>query len=314
MALVAPVFPGTTRVGFVGLGVMGSPMCGHLLAAGYSVTVFTRTANKAEALLQRGAVWAPSAAAVAAASDVLCLMAGYPADVEALADEALPELRPGSLLVDFTSSSPALARHIAAGCRARGCHSVDAPVTGGDVGAREARLAILCGGEAEAFAALQPLLRLLGTPHHLGAAGSGQSAKLANQVVIASTMVGLCEGLLFAHEAGLDVDNWLAAVRGGAAGSRSMELYAPRLRGRDFGPGFFVKHFIKDLRLVLEECTRSRLSLPGVALAHSLYQAVLAQREGAGGELGTQALLLALEALNCRQTPEAVAHPKPVAG
>ena len=290
--------PGVTRVGFLGTGVMGSPMAGHLLKAGYSVTVHTRNKDKAETLLQQGAVWGASPAEVAASSDVLCLMLGFPADVKMVTDACLPVMRPGAVLVDFTSSAPALARDIAAVASARGCFALDAPVTGGDVGAREARLSLLCGGEPAVFDAMQPLLKLLGTPHLLGGPGAGQSAKLGNQIAIATCMVGLCESLLFVSQSGLDVDAWLAAVRGGAAGSRSMELYVPRLRVRDFAPGFYVKHFIKDLGLCIDECTRMKLSLPGLAMAHSLYVSVSAQNHGTGGELGTQALLLALESLN----------------
>jgi 3-hydroxyisobutyrate dehydrogenase len=290
--------PGVTRVGFLGTGVMGAPMAGHLLRAGYTVTVHTRNKAKAETLLEQGAAWGASPAEVAASSDVLCLMLGFPADVKQVTDAVLPVLRPGAVLIDFTSSAPALARDISGVAASRGCFSLDAPVTGGDVGAREARLAILCGGEPAVFDAVQPLLQLLGTPHLLGGPGAGQSAKLANQIAIATCMVGLCESLLFAHSSGLDVDAWLTAVRGGAAGSRSMELYVPRLRVRDFAPGFYVKHFVKDLGMCIEECSRMRLSLPGLQLAHSLYVAVSAQQHGTGGELGTQALLLALESLN----------------
>ncbi len=170
-------------------------MCSHLLAAGYAVSVHTRSQAKAQPLVEAGAHWAASPADLAARSDVVCVMVGYPADVASVVDAVLPSLRTGCFLVDFTSSSPALARDIAARAAAQGCHALDAPVTGGDVGAREARLAILCGGDAAAFAALQPLLRLLGTPHLLGAAGSGQAAKLANQVAIATCMIGLCEVL-----------------------------------------------------------------------------------------------------------------------
>jgi len=295
--------PQTTRVGFIGTGIMGGSMAGHLLSAGYQLSIYTRTRAKADALVSRGASYQESAQAVAARSDVLFLIVGFPEDVRQVLlglDGALSSLSPGAIVVDCTTSSPALAREIAAAAAARGCHAIDSPVSGGDAGARAATLSLMVGGERAAFDAVAPMLRVLGVPHYLGPAGAGQSCKAANQITIASTMVGLCEGLLFAHASGLDLDVYLNAIRGGAAGSRSLELYAPRLRKGDMQPGFLVKHFLKDLRIALDEAARMRLALPGLALAQQLYTTLAAHGEE---ELGTQALMLALERLNNVKLP-----------
>jgi 3-hydroxyisobutyrate dehydrogenase-like beta-hydroxyacid dehydrogenase len=302
-SLPALAAPGKTRIGFVGTGIMGSSMCGHLLAAGYETAVFTRTRAKADALVAKGATFEADARAVAARSDVLFLIVGFPEDVRAVllgSEGALSALAPRSIVVDCTTSSPALAREIAAAASARGCHALDSPVSGGDAGARNATLSLMVGGERAAFDAVEPLLRTLGTPHYLGPAGAGQHCKAGNQIVIASTMVGLCEGLVYAHAAGLDLDAYLTAIRGGAAGSRSLELYAPRLRKGDMQPGFLVKHFLKDLRIALDECNRMRLALPGLALAQQLYAALAAHGDE---ELGTQALVLTLERMNNIKLP-----------
>ncbi|KAL2609473.1 hypothetical protein R1flu_028046 [Riccia fluitans] len=292
------IVPGQTRVGWIGTGVMGQAMCGHIMAAGYRVSVFNRTASKAQDLVSKGATLAESPLAVAEQSDVVFTIVGYPADVrEVILGEKgiLKGLKPGGIVVDMTTSQPSLAREISSAAKERSCESVDAPVSGGDKGAKAGTLAIMVGGEKKIFDSLAPLFNCMGSPTYMGPAGSGQSCKLANQVTIASTMVGLVEGMLYAQKAGLNVDTFLQAISGGAAGSKSLELYAGRIRSRDFAPGFYVDHFVKDLGIALEECKDMELRLPGLALAQQLYVSLRSHGEGV---LGTQALILALERLN----------------
>ena len=293
------ISPETTRLGWIGTGVMGSSMCGHLLEAGYAVVVHSRTRERAESLLARGAVWAASAAEVAAEADVVFTMVGFPADVRQVVlgpDGALSRARPGAVLVDMTTSEPSLAREIEDAARARGVESVDAPVSGGDVGARNAALSIMVGGDPATVGRLRPLFDLLGkTIVHQGPSGAGQHTKMVNQILIATGMIGVCEALLYAYRAGLDLENALASVSGGAAGSWSLSNYAPRMLKGDFEPGFFVEHFIKDMEIALAEARRLNLALPGLALAHELYLALRAQ---GGGRKGTQALILALAKLS----------------
>jgi 3-hydroxyisobutyrate dehydrogenase len=299
MTPVALASPGQTRIGWIGTGVMGSSMCGHLLTAGFSATVFNRSRAKAEPLLARGAAWADSPRAVAAASDVVFTIVGYPQDVRSVVlgeDGALSGCRPGSVLVDMTTSEPSLAVEIAAAARHRGAWSLDAPVSGGDVGAREARLSIMIGGEAEVVEALRPCWQALGkTIVRQGGPGAGQHAKMVNQVLIASNMVGVCEALLYAYRAGLDLPTVLEAVASGAAGSWSLSNLGPRIIANNFAPGFFVEHFIKDLGIALAEARRLGLALPGLALAQQLYVALAAQGHPRSG---TQALALALAGLS----------------
>jgi 3-hydroxyisobutyrate dehydrogenase len=296
---VAAIGPGATRIGWIGLGVMGAPMCGHLLAAGYDVTLTTRTRARAEALLARGAVWADTPRQVALASDVVFSMVGFPRDVREVVlgpEGALAGAQDGATLVDMTTSEPGLAVEIADLARERGVHAVDAPVSGGDVGAREARLSIMVGGEPRVVEALRPCLEVLGrSVVHQGGAGAGQHAKMVNQTLIASNMVGVCEGLLYAYRAGLDPEAVLASVSTGAAGSWSLSNLAPRIVAGDFAPGFFVAHFVKDMGIALAEAERMGLALPGLALARQLYVALMARGQGRSG---TQALVLALAALS----------------
>ncbi|MBX3025989.1 NAD(P)-dependent oxidoreductase [bacterium] len=295
---------GGPRIGWIGTGVMGAAMCGHLVARGHAVTVFTRTAERAAPLLARGARWAASPRAVAAQSDVVFTMVGFPDDVREVvlgADGTLAGAAAGAVLVDMTTSEPALAREIEAAARARGVASLDAPVSGGDVGAREARLSIMVGGEEAALARVRPLLACLGTTIvRQGPAGSGQHAKMVNQILIASNMVAIAEGLLYAHRAGLDLATVLASVSGGAASSFGLTTYVPRVLAGDFAPGFFVDHFVKDMGIALAEARRMRLALPGLALAESLYVALQAQGHGRSG---TQALVLALASLSNSDWP-----------
>ncbi|HVH17050.1 MAG TPA: NAD(P)-dependent oxidoreductase [Myxococcota bacterium] len=290
---------GRTRIGWIGLGVMGASMCGHLRDAGYAVTATTRSKEKAEPLLARGVTWAETPRDVAELSDVVFSMVGYPRDVR---DVVLGErgvlagLRAGGVLVDMTTSQPALAVEIAEAARARGACALDAPVSGGDVGAREARLSIMVGGDAAAVAAVMPCLERMGkTIVHQGGPGAGQHTKLVNQTLIAANMVGVCEALLYAYRAGLDLEAVLRSVGSGAAGSWSLANLAPRMLKNDFAPGFFVEHFVKDMGLALDEATRMGVAMPGLGLARSLYVALIAQGHARSG---TQALVLALAKLS----------------
>jgi 3-hydroxyisobutyrate dehydrogenase len=284
------------RIGWIGTGIMGASMCGHLMAAGHRATVFTRTRSRAEPLLARGAVWADTPRAVAAAADVIFTMVGHPADVREVilgADGVLAGAARGTVLVDMSTSEPALAREIAANAAARGVASLDAPVSGGDVGAREARLSIMVGGDPATFERVRPLFERMGTTIvHQGPPGSGQHTKMVNQILIATGMIGVCEALLYARRSGLDVATVLASVSGGAAGSWSLTNYVPRIEKGDLAPGFMIEHFVKDMKIALTESKRMGLTLPGLALAERLYASLLAEGHG---RKGIQALLLALD-------------------
>lgn len=287
------------KIGWIGTGVMGAAMAGRLLAAGHALAVYNRSRERAKELLERGAAWKETPAAVAAASDVVFTMVGYPHDVEEviLAERGcLAGLGKGGIVCDMTTSSPALARRIAAAAKARGASALDAPVSGGDTGAREGTLSIFVGGDEEAFARLQPLFAVLGQKiHYFGGPGQGQAAKLANQIAVAGAMFGAAESLLFAREAGLDLAAWRELAGSGAGGSAALNGLGPRMLAHDWKPGFFIDHFVKDLGLCLEECRRMGLVLPGMALADALYRSLQAQ--GRGRE-GTQALIKGLAALS----------------
>ena len=296
---VNQVAPGKTKLGWIGVGVMGSSMCGHLMAKGFAVTVYNRSRGRVEALLAKGARWAESPKAVAEAADVVFTIVGYPADVRQVVlgpHGTLAGSKPGNILVDMTTSEPALAQEIAAEAAKRGVHSVDAPVSGGDIGAREARLSIMIGGEKEVVDALNPCWEAMGkTIVHQGPPGAGQHTKLLNQILIASNMLGVCEALLYGYRAGLDLKTVLQSVSSGAAGSWSLSNLGPRIIDNNFDPGFFVEHFIKDMGIALAEARRMNLSLPGLALANQLYIALAAQGHQRDG---TQALHLALASLS----------------
>ncbi|KAF5187693.1 2-hydroxy-3-oxopropionate reductase [Thalictrum thalictroides] len=290
--------PFNIKLGWIGTGVMGRSMCSHLIKAGYFVTIFTRTQSKAQSLIDMGARFAKSPLDVASNSDVVFSIVGYPSDVRSVhigPTGAVHGLKRGGILVDMTTSDPSLAVEIANAAAARGCVSIDAPVSGGDRGAKNGTLAIFAGGEEEVVKRLEPLFNCLGKVNYMGGSGKGQFAKLANQVTIASTMVGLVEGMMYAHKAGLDVELFLNAISTGAAGSKSLDLYGSRMLKRDFEAGFYVKHFVKDLGICLKECQNMGLALPGLALAQQLFVSLQAHGDG---DLGTQALLLSLERLN----------------
>jgi 3-hydroxyisobutyrate dehydrogenase len=287
------------RISWIGTGVMGRSMCGHLLAHGARVAVFTRTREKAQPLLDRGAVWADSPRAAAGQGDVVFTMLGFPADVRVVyfsENGLLADVRRNAVLVDMTTTEPSLAIEIAQAAAARGAAALDAPVSGGDVGAQNATLAIMVGGDVSALDRVRPLLEAMGrTIVHEGPPGTGQHTKMCNQIVIAGTMIGVCESLLYGARAGLDLNTMLQSIRGGAAGCWTLENLAPRVLKGNFDPGFMVDHFIKDMGIALDEAARMRLALPGLALVRQLYLAVAAQGHARSG---THALYLALKDLS----------------
>ena len=289
------VVPGVSRLGWIGTGVMGQSMCSHLIAKGFAVTVYNRSRGKAQPLLDRGAAWGATPKQVAQQSDVVFAIVGFPRDVREVflgAEGALAGSRPGTILVDMTTSEPSLAVEIAVAAKAKGVHAIDAPVSGGDIGAREARLSIMIGGDREVVEALQPCWEAMGkTIIHQGGPGAGQHTKMVNQTLIASNMIGVCEALLYAYKAGLDLPTVLQSVAPGAAGSWSLSNLGPRIIANNFDPGFFVEHFIKDMGIALDEANRMGLCLPGLALAKQLYVSLQAQGHGRDG---THALELAL--------------------
>lgn len=286
-------------------------MCGHVIAHGYPVTVYTRSRARADALLAAGARWADTPADVARRSDVVFSIVGLPADVRDVylgPQGVLSAARAGHIFVDMTTSQPALAVELDRAARGVGAAALDAPVSGGDVGARNAALSIMVGGDKGAFDAVLPLFQTMGKRIvHLGGPGAGQHTKMCNQIVIAGTMVGMCESLLYGYQAGLDVPAMIDVIRGGAAACWSLDNYGPRILRRDFAPGFFVEHFIKDMGIALAEAERMGIALPGLALAHQLY--VLTKARGHGRQ-GVQALMLALEEITrAGRAPEASPSP-----
>jgi 3-hydroxyisobutyrate dehydrogenase len=289
------IVPGTTRIGWIGTGVMGASMVGHLIKAGFSATVYNRSKSKADALITQGAKWADTPKQLAENSDVIFSIVGFPADVREVilgADGALAGCKAGAILVDMTTSEPSLAVEIYEAAKAKGVHSVDAPVSGGDIGAKNAALSIMVGGDKDVVDALTPCWNAMGkTLVHQGAAGAGQHTKAVNQVLIASNMIGVCEALLYGYKAGLDLPTVLKSVGSGAAGSWSLNNLGPRIMDNNFDPGFFVEHFIKDMGIALAEAKRMGLCLPGLALASQLYLSV---KSIGYGRHGTHALQLAL--------------------
>ncbi|HYS65934.1 MAG TPA: NAD(P)-dependent oxidoreductase [Paraburkholderia sp.] len=278
-------------IGFIGLGIMGASMAARLAAAGYPLHVYNRTRAKAEPLIEAGASWHASPAALAEASDIVITIVGTPADVRALYlgdDGLIMHARRDAVLIDMTTSSPQLAGELAAQAAARGVHMLDAPVSGGDIGAREGRLSIMVGGAADVLAQVDPVLRCLGTNIVLqGGPGAGQHTKLCNQIVIASTILGVCEGLAYAQSAGLDAQTVLNAISGGAAGGFQLNNMGPRIAKGDFAPGFFIEHFIKDMKIAHEEAAHMGRELPGLQLVRGLYGKLA---EEGHARSGTQAL------------------------
>jgi 3-hydroxyisobutyrate dehydrogenase len=283
------------RIVFMGLGIMGAPMAGHLLAAGHGLTIANRSRGpRVQALLDAGASWADTPAALAAASDVVITILGFPQDVEQVwlgADGLLAGAKPGTLLVDMTTSSPRLALRLAEVAAAKGCAALDAPVSGGEPGARNAALSIMVGGAAEDFARAEPVLARMGKAiRHMGGPGAGQHTKMANQIAIASAVMGVAEALSYARRAGLDGDAVVAALQPGAANSFQLTMLGPKMLAGDFAPGFMIKHFLKDLGIALSEAEAMGLALPGLLQARTLLERVAAEL---GGEAGTQAIFAA---------------------
>lgn len=280
------------RIGFIGTGVMGRSMARHLIDGGYPMAVHNRSADKAQELVERGAVWCDTPAAAAGRSDVVITMVGYPRDVEEVylgSNGIVEAMPPGGLAIDMTTSSPMLAVRIADAAAIRNIDVLDAPVSGGDRGAREGTLSIMVGGGEDAFERARPIFDRLGTTAVLqGASGAGQHTKMANQIAIAAGMVGVCEAMIYARRAGLDPFRVLGSIEHGAAGSWSLSNLMPRALRGDLDPGFFVKHFIKDMKIALDAAAEMGISLPGLALAEELYQKLA---EDGGADLGTQALL-----------------------
>jgi 3-hydroxyisobutyrate dehydrogenase len=277
-------------IGFIGTGVMGSGMVRQLLKSGYSVRVFNRTKAKAEPLIKDGAVWRDSVAELAKDADVIITIVGYPKDVEAIYFNGgiLDNAKAGATVIDMTTSSPELAIKIYEEAKAKGIAALDAPVSGGDIGARNGTLSIMVGGDEDAFQRMLPIFKAMGENIvYQGKAGSGQHTKMANQITIAANMLGVCEALAYAERAGLDPERVLASISNGAAASWSLSNLAPRMLKGDFAPGFYVKHFIKDMTIALESAAKMGLRAPGLALAKERYEA-LAERGEA--DSGTQAL------------------------
>lgn len=280
-----------TVIGFVGTGVMGKSMAGHLLRAGYRVMVYNRTKSKAQDLLDQGAQWAEKVAGLAAQCNLIITMVGYPKDVEEIYygnDGLIENAKPGTYLLDMTTSSPDLAVKIYQTAKGKGLYALDAPVSGGDVGAREARLSVMVGGDQEAFANVLPILNLMAVNIVLqGPAGAGQHTKMCNQIAIAATMMGICEAMGYAKKAGLDPDQVLKSIENGAAGSWSLSNLAPRMLAGNFAPGFYVKHFIKDMKIATESAQQMGMKTPALDLAIKLYEQLAAMGEE---NSGTQAL------------------------
>jgi 3-hydroxyisobutyrate dehydrogenase len=278
---------------------MGGSMCSHILHKGYPVVVNTRSKEKAHRLIEHGATWTDTPKEASEQSDIVFTIVGFPADVREVyygAHGLLSAARAGQIFVDMTTTEPTLAKEIYEAARAQGADAVDAPVSGGDVGARNATLSIMIGGDKHTVDTLMPLFETMGKRIlYQGGPGAGQHTKMCNQIMIAGTMVGMCEALLYGHKAGLNLETMVETIRGGAAGCWSLDNYAPRILKRDFAPGFVVEHFIKDMGIALAEADRMQIALPGLALVHQLYSIVRAQGHG---RRGTQALMLALEEMS----------------
>lgn len=279
------------KIGFIGLGVMGESMASHLLQEGYPMYVYTRTREKAAKLINNGAIWCNSPKEISEYANFVFTIIGTPKDVEEVylgENGLITNGREGSYFIDMTTSSPTLAQKLYEEGRKKGIHILDAPVSGGDIGAKEARLAIMVGGEKEDFNSVLPLLEHMGKNiAYFGKAGSGQHTKMANQIAIAPTMIGVCESLIYAKKAGLDVQNVIDLISTGAAASFSLSNYAPRIIKDDYSPGFFIKHFIKDMTIALNEAEKMRIQLPGLSLAKEMYEKLAELGEE---NSGTQAL------------------------
>jgi 3-hydroxyisobutyrate dehydrogenase len=291
--------PEKTRIGWIGTGVMGASMFMHLIKGGYRTSVYNRTKKKAKKLVEAGAEWVESPEEAARRSDVIFTIVGFPQDVRDVYfgyNGILKGIGKGSIAIDMTTTEPSIAKEIYSAAGKRGASAIDAPVSGGDIGARDGTLSIMAGGDRDVFEAVKPLFELMGKNIvYQGGAGSGQHTKICNQIMVTGLMVGMCETLLYSYKAGLDPETMLKSVGRGAAASWMLDNLAPRLMKRDFRPGFYVEHFIKDMGIAMREAERMNLALPGLSLVRQLYLAASAQGHG---RLGTQALLLALEKIS----------------
>lgn len=283
-------------IGFIGIGVMGKSMASHLLKAGYKVLVYNRTKSSTDSLVENGAVWKDTVAEVAKEADVVITMVGYPKDVEEvyLGEKGiLKNAKKGSYVIDMTTSEPSLAKKIYDEAKAKGIHSLDAPVSGGDIGAKNAALTIMAGGDSDAFEKMMPVLQVMGKNIILqGGAGAGQHTKMCNQIAIASNMIGVCEAMVYAKKAGLDPARVLESIGAGAAGSWSLSNLAPRMIKGDFEPGFYVKHMVKDMNIALAEAEKMGLWTPGLELSKSLYDEIVRENKE---NKGTQVLFELLD-------------------
>ncbi|MTW85583.1 NAD-binding protein [Virgibacillus dakarensis] len=281
-----------TTIGFIGTGVMGKSMAENLMNAGYTLSVYTRTKEKAQLLLDNGAAWKNTVAELAKGADVVISMVGYPQDVEAVyfgENGILENAREGTVVIDMTTSKPALAKKIYQAAAEKNIHALDAPVSGGDVGAKNGTLAIMAGGDQEIFDQVLPIFNVIGSEIILqGEAGAGQHTKLCNQITIASNMIGVSEAIVYAKKAGLDPTRVLDSITTGAAGSWSLSNLAPRMIQGDYAPGFYVKHFIKDMTIALESAEEMGMSTPGLSLSLKLYKELAEKGEA---DSGTQALI-----------------------
>ncbi|MGE7982813.1 NAD(P)-dependent oxidoreductase [Solibacillus sp. NPDC093137] len=280
------------KIGFIGTGVMGASIVMHLLNAGHEVTIFTRTKSKAADLLAAGAKWAETPAEASKEQEIIFTMVGYPKDVEEVyigENGIFSAAKQGAIVIDMTTSEPTLAKKLYHEASERGMHSLDAPVSGGDVGAKNGTLSLMVGGDKDVFEKLQPIFELFGQNIvYQGVAGSGQHTKMCNQIAIASGMIGVCESMAYGLKAGLTMEEVLRSITAGAAGSWSLSNLAPRMLKGNLEPGFYIKHIIKDMKIALDEAERMNLQLPGLTLAKSMYDHLLAEGYG---DNGTQALI-----------------------
>ncbi|QTA79612.1 Piutative 2-hydroxy-3-oxopropionate reductase [Desulfonema limicola] len=288
-----------TAAGWIGTGTMGLHMCRHIMEKGFKTAVYTRTKSKAQELIDKGALWAETPKELALISDVIFTMVGFPEDVRQVymgTNGIFEGAKKGSILIDMTTTLPSLALEIYEKAQKKGIHAVDAPVSGGDVGARNAALSIMAGGDKEVIQNIMPLFETMGKKIvYQGGPGTGQHTKMCNQIMIAGTMIGMCESLLYGYRAGLDMEVMLSSISGGAAACWALDNLAPRILNHEFDTGFFVEHFVKDMGIALQEADKMNISLPGLALVNQLYKSVVANK---GKRLGTQALMLTLEKMS----------------
>jgi 3-hydroxyisobutyrate dehydrogenase len=299
MSSIKMVESGKTTIGWIGTGIMGQPMCGHLMDAGYAAIVHTRSQEKAQPLLDKGATWADTPSGLVQNADVVFTMVGMPGEVRDVYFEeggVLEACKNGQIIVDMTTTEPSLAKEIAEACAEKGAYAIDAPVSGGDVGAINGTLSIMVGGNKEAVDAVMPLLQIMGkTVSYMGEPGMGQHTKMCNQITLSGTMIGVAQALIYGAKAGLDLETLLAAISKGAAGCWVLDNLAPKMMVHDFEPGFYVEHYLKDLEIALRESLIMDLDLPGLKQATELYKLVMMMGHGRSGY---HALLLALEKLS----------------